>query len=256
MSGSAIEVKQAPPPLAMMDAPPEDAAECDRIGNELWIGLALRYEQIAPMHDIVLLRNRPANHAKHEGYQLALKRFDEYLLNQFAEWGWRMLLSTEVIRMLARWEARHPELLERLGPALALKSRVFRGEKSAPLLEDIETFADDAIVELKTLLRMIRDDFRKRRGPRPRCERIAEWMKLEIETRPEDFPKLYPHVGQLHGYVANYLPARNKKAASMLESGEIRPDSFFYQWYAVSTNRSVKDVRNLISRRRTESSQK
>jgi hypothetical protein len=171
--------------------------------------------------------------------------------------GWRMLLSKEVIQTLARWEALHPELLEGLAPALALKSRIFRGEKSAPLLKGVESFADDVIVELKTLLRIMRDDFLTRRGPDRRCDRIAEWMKLEIEARPEDFPKLYPHVGQLHGYVANYLTlARNKKAASMLESGRIRPDSFFYQWFAVATNRSVKDVRNLISRRRTQSSSK
>lgn len=239
-----------------MEAPPEDSAECERIGNELWIGLALRYAQIASEQDVELLKNCPPNDTKEEKYRLALRRFDEYLLEQFREWGWRMWLSKEVVRAVARWEARHPDLLEGLGPALVLKSRVFRGEKAAPLLTGIETFADEVIVELKTLLRIMHDDFRKRRGPRLRCDRIAEWMKLEIEGRPQDFPKLFPHAGQLHGYVANYLPERNKKAARMLESGEIRPDSFFYQWFAVATNRSVKDVRNLISRRRTQSSSK
>jgi hypothetical protein len=239
------------PSLAMMQVPPEDPAECDRIGNELWLGLALRYERIAPARELELLRRGPGHQTEPSpDYLWAEKQFDEFLLGMFAEFGWRMLLSKELVRTVARWESLHPELLERLGSALALKSRIFRGEKSAPLLEGTESFADETIEELRRLLRLMRDDFRQRTGPPPRCERIAGWMKVEIEAHPKDFPNLHAHLGQLHAYVANYLPAKNKKAARLLESGAVRAESFFYQWYAVATNRSVRDIRNLISRRR------
>lgn len=235
--------------LGTMVAPPEDPVECNRIGDELWIGLTLRYRETASARDVELLAKPPENPAKDRDYLMALKRFDAYILEQFAEWGWRMLMSREVVRILARWEGLDPDALETCGKKLALKSKIFRGEKAAPFSEGIEQFADGAITELQSLLRIQRDEF-ARRGTVARCDRIAEWMKLEIESRPADFPRLHAHLGQLAAYVQTYLPTRNPKAARMLESGIVRADSFFYMWYAVCTNRNVRDVRNQISRRR------
>jgi hypothetical protein len=245
------ESKSAAPSLEMMGGPPEDSAEYNRLGDELWIGLTLRYQKIAPPQEVELLGKPPENPLEDREYVVALKRFDEYILDQFAMWGWRLLLSKEVVRILARWEGLRPDLLERCGQRLAVKSRTFRGEKSVPFPDDIAQFADGAIVELQSLLRRQRDEF-ARRGFVARCDRIAEWMKLEIEARPSDFPRLHDSLGQLHSYVKIYLPAHNPKAARTLESGTIRADSFFYQWYAVSTNRSVRDVRNQISLRRRQ----
>jgi len=248
---SGIERKQ-PEQLAMMLALPDDPAECNRIGEELWIGLTLRYQQIASVQDVQLLAKPPENPDQRRDYQVALQRFDDYILDQFGVWGPAMLTSREVVRILFRWKSLRPDLFEKMGKQLALHSRIFRGEKSAPLSEGSEEFADAAIVELGILLRRQRDEFHRRPAVTPRCDRIAEWMKFEMEAHPDDFPGLYAHRGQLHGYVRNYLPQRNKKAAQELESGRIRADSLFYQWYAASTNRSARDVRNLISRRRSK----
>ncbi len=235
--------------LATMELPPTDPAEREEIGAQLYEGLCLRYEQIAPQQDVHLLRTAPANSTDRE-FLMARKRFDEYLIGQFAEWGWRMLMSRAILQTLARWEALDPDLCESVGKALARKSRVYRGQKPAPFFEGIEKFADDAIAELQTLLRLQRNEFSRRSVP-AKCDRVAEWLKVEIESRPADFPLLSANVAQLHGYVST-LPARSKKAARMLERGEIRADSLFYEWFAACTNRSVKDVRNRISSRRTQ----
>jgi len=245
------------PTLAVMTGPPGDPAEYKRAGDELWTGLLYRYQQTATARDLELLQHPPHNPLQDREYQLALRRFDEYILEQTGVWGWRMDMSSEIVRVKARWESTNPGFLERYGQKQGLKSRTLRGEKSAPFLEGDEQFADDAILELKSLLRRQREEF-GRRGTVPRCDHIAEWIRLEIESRPMDYPRLRAHLGQLHGYVANYLPIYNKKAAAMLESGGIRADSFFYGWYAAAHQRSVPAVRNEISRRRrqTQSSQK
>ncbi len=236
--------------LAMMAAPPLDPAECEQLGEQLWIGLTQRYQQNATATDIELLRKLPDE--THNAYEQALRRFDEFILKQFAEWGWRMLLSKEIVRMLARWEAQCPERLEQLGAALALKSKVYRAEKSAPFPDDIDKFADATIVELKSLFRKQRYEFQRARAVKPRCDRIAEWIKGEVEALPSEYPMVSAHLGQLCAYIGHYLPTRNKKAAQLLETGRTRADSFFYQWYSVSTTRNVNDVRTQISRRRTQ----
>lgn len=84
-----------------------------------------------------------------------------------------MDMSTEIIKIKARWEAFNPDFLERYGRQQALKSKIFRGEKAAPLVEGIEKFADATILELQSLLRLERDEFRRRLGPTPSCDRIA-----------------------------------------------------------------------------------
>jgi hypothetical protein len=214
-----------------MTEPPEDPAECARIGDELWIALRLMYQGQTSKADLDLLNTAPANGMATRQYLYALGQFHEFILEQFAQWGWRMLLSRDVLRILAQWESLNPQALERLGKAFARKSRTFRGETSANFPKGIEVFADEAIVELKRLLRVIRNESH-RRGPPMRCDRIAEMMKAEIESKLEDFPRLAASLGQLHGYVALYLPSRNKKAATLLESGEMRADIFFYQFLA------------------------
>jgi hypothetical protein len=235
------------PSLATMIEPPINVADREEIGNQLWIALIMRYEQIASFSDVQLLSSPPATRGR--DYAVALRRFDEYILEQFGEWGWRMLMSREVMKTIARWEAEDPDRLERLGDKLALKSRIYRGEKTAPLTEGIEGFADNVIAELKILLNMQRDEFVRRAVP-AKCDRIAEWMKQRVEEHPSDFPLLRANLAQLHGYVST-LPIRNKAGAAAFERSEIRADSFFYQWFAACTNRNVKDVRNQISRRRT-----
>ena len=241
------------PSLAMLSAPPEDPAEYKRAGDELWIGLTLRYQEIASARDVEFLGKPPANPGQHREYQLALRRFHEYILDQTAVWGWRMDMSSEIVRIKAQWEALNPEFLERYGKQQGIRSKFVRGERPFPFSEGIEQFADGAIVELKVLLHMQRGEFAKRRT-RPRCYQIAEWIRLEIETRPADFPHLYPYIGQLLGYIQVYLPTRNPKAARTLETGAVRADTFFYQWFAAATSRNVRDVRNQISLRRRQAS--
>lgn len=248
MENLAVKTKQVPQ-LATMAGPPADPEECMRIGDELWSGLVVRFQESIPPGDALLFRNPPRDVSNSAGHMRVLNAFDEFLLGQFAEWGFRMFLSRDVIRRVAQWEMHSPDLCRRMGEMLETKSLVFRGEKSAPFPQGIEKFADGATEELSRLLRLQRDEFAQRSIVR--CERIAEWMKLTVEARSSEFPLLHAQLGQLHGYVTK-LPERNPAAARRLERGDIRPEGFFYMWYAACTNRNVKDVKNRISSFRSQ----
>jgi hypothetical protein len=246
-NASAVGAQKAPQ-LATMAGPPVDQEEWVRIGDELWVGLVMRFQQSIPERDALLFRNAPQDVSNSAQHLRVLNAFDEFLLGQFAEWGWRMFLSRDIVKRMAQWEIHSPDLCRRLGEMLEVKSRVFRGERSAPFPDGIEVFADEAIQELTRLLRIQRDEFAQRSVVS--CARIAEWMKLTVEARPSEFPLLHAQLGQLQGFVET-LPKRNPAAARSLEHGDMRPEGFFYQWYAACTNRSTKDVKNRISSRRS-----
>jgi hypothetical protein len=241
--------KEPTPPLALMTRPPADPLVREGIGNQVWAGIVLRFESTLSERDKHLWHAPPADPGKSAEHMRVLHMFDDFLLSQFAEWGWRMFMSPGVIQRLTEWEKHSPAMLERLGRELALRSRVLRGEKAAPLAEDIENFADSAIEELQRLLRRQRDKFgAKTRAPS--CREVSAWMKSEIESRPMEFPFLLGNLAQLCGWVET-LPAKNPDAGRTLRRGDLRARGFFYAWYAACSNRSPRDVRNLISRLRT-----
>jgi len=237
-------------PLALMTRPPSDPMEREMIGGQMWTGILLRFEGGLSEQDKVLWHNPPERVSESPEHLRVMHVFDEFLLGQFAEWGWRLLMSVGVIHRISEWEKHNPALLERLGKELALKSRVLRGEKSAPLPEDIDVFADYAIPELARLLRLQREAF----GSTPRgvsCEDIAEWMQSQVRKRPTEFPLLRANLAQLHGFVHN-LPNVDRIAARALRRGDLRPRGFFILWYARCSNRSVRDTQNELSRRRSQ----
>ena len=232
--------------LGLMTAPPKDPAEYKRAGDWMWIIVTLYYKQNASARDFELLAKPPRS--PDPEYQVALKSFHESILEQAAVWGWRMDMSSEIVKIKSQWEALNADMLRRYGKQQSIESKISRGEARYPFPARIEEFADGAILELKAVFHMARVEFAKRKVP-PRCSRIAEWIKAEVESRPADFPWIYPCLGKLFAYIV-HLPAVNAKAATELESGRVRADSFFYLWYAISTRRTVPDVRNQISRRR------
>lgn len=247
---SAIEelAKQEAPPLALITSPPADANERDDTGRQMWTGLVLRFENGLSEHDRELWLNPPAEVGASPAHLRVMHAFDDFLLHQFAEFGWLLLMSVSVLKRIAEWQKHAPHLLERLGKELALMSRVSRSEKSAPLPEDIDVFADDASEELQRLLRRQREEFCSKRGV-PSCAEIAVWMKSEIQSQPAQFPLLNANLAALVGWVET-LPGRNKNAARTLCCGQMGVSAFFHSWYACCMNRSVKDLRNIISRLR------
>jgi hypothetical protein len=156
-------------------------------------------------------------------------------------------MSAEVLHRISEWETHDPVLLERLGKELGLRSKVLRGEKCAPLGRNIHKFADPTIKELKILLRQQLDFGSKRKAVS--CEKIALRIRSEVAAHPAKFSWLSGNLEQLCGFIHN-LPKNHQRAAQQFERGDLRANSFFYLWYASCSNRSVKDVRNQISRSR------
>jgi hypothetical protein len=237
--------------LVSMTRPPDDPAVREEIGQQVWSGLWLKFEARLSEQDLRLWRNPPERkHVKDSPEHLRLLHaFDDFLLCEFAEWGWRLLMSVGVLGRLSEWEKHSPALWVRFGKELELKSRVLRGEKQARLGEGIETFADGAIPELKLLLVRQKEEFGKRR--RFDYNDIAKWMRQEISEHSKEFPNLAANLEQLVGFVAN-MPRWNKVMAQRFKQGEVRAQGFFYQWFAACSNRSPKDVKNQLSRLRTQ----
>jgi hypothetical protein len=241
--------RHEPLSLVSLTRPPIDALEREEIGKQIWIGILLRYGQCLSDGDRALWNNPPEHPEESPNHVRLLRAFDEFLLAQFAEWGWRLLMSVDVLHRVSEWEKHAPDLLSRLGKQLELRSMVLRGAKCAPFGEDIDKFADPAIEELAILLHRQREEFGRRREA-VSCENIATWVRAEIAAHGREFPWLRTNLEQLCGFIQN-MPKRMQTAARTLERGRIRANSFFYLWYASCSNRSVKDVRNQISRSRS-----
>jgi hypothetical protein len=235
--------------LVSLTRPPLNPLERDEIGEQIWIGIHLRFQLNLSDRDRALWVRPPPRPEESPEHLRLLRAFDEFLLCQFAEWGWRLLMSVGVLHRISEWEKHAPDLLRRFGKELELRSMVMRGEKCAPFAEDIDKFADPAIEELARLLRRQRAEFGGKREA-VSCENIAVWMRSEIAAHVTEFPRLRANLEQLCGFVHN-LPKRNRTAARTLERGDMRAKNFFYSWYASCSNRSAKDVRNQISRRRS-----
>lgn len=235
------------PSLAAMTKPPTDAAERDNIGRQMWGALSFIFESSLSEQDKALWKSPPSDPSQSPEHLRLLHTFDNFILSQFSVWGWRLLMSVEVLQRVSEWEKHDPTLLARLGKEMELRSRVLRGEKSAPLGDGVEAFADGAIEELTRLLRRQREQLHARRGAS--CEAIADWMRSEIGTRPDEFPLLRGNLEQLHGFV-HTLPRSNATAARAFRRGDLGARGFFILWFALTHNRSVKDVQNMISARR------
>ena len=248
--GSVVEAlsKEQSAPLGLMTRPPADPTTREGIGAQVWTGILMRFEASLSERDRGLWRNPPADVSVSPEHLRVLNGFDDFLLSQFAEWGWRLLMSSAVLQRLAEWEKHNPRMLRRLGEELELRSLVFRGEKPAPLPNDIDQFADSAIPELERLLRLQRDHYGVR-AEASSCSDVAAWMRETIRSRPVEFPSLSANVAQLCGWVET-LPGRNADAGRRVRCGTMTARALFPLWYSETAGRSLKDVRNQISRRR------
>jgi hypothetical protein len=237
-------------PLQQMTMPPDGAEERQNIGDQLWMGNVIRFQETLSEVEQVLWRNPPANISPNSQYARLIDKFDEYLVRECeTKWGWRLLMSRDMLRRHAQWEMQKPELFEKMGHAMMTHARIVRGEEAAPLAEGVDLYADDAIEEMGRLLQLCRNEFLSR--PVVRCERIAAFMKLTVDSRRSEFPHLYGDLGQLEGFVSN-LPTINKEASQLLEKFDVRAEGFFTLFFATAHNRTVKDVQNRLSEMRRQ----
>ena len=240
-------VDPSDPPLATMALPPADPAKREKIGQQVWTGLCLRFESELSEQDFKLWQNPPEDKISGEHRRL-MNAFDSFLLDRARDFGWRLMMSEGFIRRLAVWEIHSLHLLKRLGNELELKSKIFRGEKKAPT--DI---SEDAVTglcaDLDRLLSRMRTKFGAQRRT-PSCADIARVMKTEIESVPIEFPWLFAERGQLYQYVEN-LELRNQEDADRLKCGDMRGREFFKKWYAAHTHRKPGALRQALFEQRS-----
>lgn len=240
--------KEASPPLPLMARPPMDPMTREVVSNQIWTGILRRFEGRLSPRDKKLWQSPPADPGRSPEHLRVMHMFDDFLLTQIGEQGPKLLMCVGTQQRLFEWRKHSPELLKRLGGELEHESLVFLGKEQARLPGDIDEFADKVIPELDLLLRLQRDHFGPSTGAE--CREIAAWMKQKIQSRPLDFRELCGNIAQLCGWVET-LPARNQDAARRVRRGTMRPSAFFYLWYAESSKRSLKDIKNKISSRRT-----
>ena len=148
----------------------------------------------------------PENPQESPEHRRILNDFDDYLLGLFHTYGWRLLMSEEVLQRLAEWERRSPHLLKRLGEELALRSRVVRGDAPHPFDRDLYDFKEKASEELKVLLNKARTVFGSRHR-RPNCSQISEWMKTEVQSQPSSF--FAPYTQTYSSFVRSLRPSNS-----------------------------------------------
>lgn len=238
---------EASPPLVLMVRPPTDPMEREVIGNQIWAGILMRFEDGLSEQDKALWHNPPTGPAISPAHLRVMHMFDGFLLNEIYQHGPKMFFCVGLLQRLFQWAQHNPELLGRLGEELEHHSLTFLGQERARLPHDLDKFADKAIPELDRLLRKQRDHFGCRTTPT--CEEIATWTKAEIRAFPGQYDCLSANLAQLVGWmetVGDYNPS----AARRLRRGTLRASTFFYLWYSDVSKRSLKDVKNQISRLR------
>jgi len=113
--------------LVSLTRPPLDPLKREEIGEQIWIGIHLRFQQSLSDDDRALWSRPPERPEESREHLRLLRAFDEFLLGQFAEFGWRLLMSVGVLHRVSEWEKHAPDLLSRLGKQLELRSMVLRG---------------------------------------------------------------------------------------------------------------------------------
>lgn len=252
-------VQQRPDPIALVEkygslttmrTVPQDATDRQAIGDDLWSGIFLRFEHGLSSSDKELWRSTPATWRDSPKHRPLVNAFDDFLLGQVQQWGWRTLMCRGMLVRLADWEEHSPERLLRLGEALQLRSQVFRGEERAPIDgKDLYQFKEKVFPELRILFRKAATFFGPRRE-RPSSLEIANWMKREVEDARRSFSFLWANLAQLHGFLAG-LDQEDPDIAGRLRTGTMRPKEFIYRWLAATHRREVEVVRQMISRRET-----
>jgi len=245
--------KQPEAPLALLQVP-KDALEREKIGEQLWTASLMLFESRLSEREKKVWGNPPLDEKlsldemrrRYPENMRLLNSFHDFILHQLGEHGAMLLLNRGFIEQIVNWQKHgQTDLCNRVGAELALWSNVWTGDKSAPIPEDADVWADHVIAELERLLRRVRDEF----GPRtvaPTCERIAAFALHEVEDESRNYRLLRLERAHLCGWIET-LPARNRDAAAELLRGELTANDFFYLWYSNSLNRDPKAVRNQIS---------
>ena len=235
--------------LIMMRTVPDNAADRQAIGNDLWSGILLRFEQSLSASDKKLWQSMGPTWRDSPECRRLINTFDNFVLGQFQHWGWRLLMSRGILMRLADWEEHSPERFRRLGEALQFNSQVWRSEARAPIDGgQLYEFKEKVFPELKILLRKVASVFGSR-ATSPSSLEIANWMEQEIEDSPKDFRFLWANLSQLHGFVAG-IDRDDTTFAARLKAGAITPKEFIYRWLATTHRRDVEVVRQIISNRK------
>lgn len=229
--------------LVTMESVPIDPFSREQIGSQMWDAILFQFKLSLDEEDRRAWDNPPP-HGRVERspkHLQLLKCFDLFLLDKVSEWGFPLLFSARVLQRIADWQRDDPELLERFGEMLVLKSRIMRGEAKASLRR-IAEFENFAVPELELLLALTKKEFGERHGA-PNCARMAAWMRVLIESRPQQFAFLLANVEVLIGFL-NRLPDWKPDEADKFTHGRMRAQGFFNLWVAATHNRSPKDVKN------------
>jgi hypothetical protein len=242
--------KQAAPPLALLMTPPADSVAREDLGKQIWAGLILRFEAQLSERDRWLFTHAPDNWTKSAEHMRLAHELDAFLIHDgLVQFGPLVFCSLDFLKRFWSWRNDNPDLFEQAGKALKNHALIWLGKEKAPWPPDLDKIADRVIEELEKLLRRMRDEFGSRRMA-PSCSRVAAWMKLEIEARPEEFSTLRAELAMLCGWVEN-LARQNQDAARRLSGGQMRGDSFFYLWYSHLSKHRQKTVRNRTAHLRT-----
>ena len=177
-----------------------------------------------------------------------VNNFDKFIQAQASVLGGYLFHIEPVRRRILQWhlEPDGPELMRRLGEALALGIRVSRSEGHLPIDDPRwHTFKRETVVELRALQKRIA------RGPRhlQSREEILERIEQEISSSIAEFQNLAQNLGP---FLAFLQQPEQSRTAKLFMLKQLRPAALFDQWAGWSTNRDPEKLRQLISSQNRE----
>jgi len=179
----------------------------------------------------------------------AWSKLDRTIVKQAETLGWRLLVSTLVLKSFRRWteEATGPELFEALGKALARSVRILQRRELPPSDNlDLISTEEQTICELRIVRREMRKKFaKKRRSPNPE-ELLASFVKIVSNSRM-GCSLLRANVGHWLPFLENHLP----QLSELVRSGRPAPAALFHEWLAECKGHHPETLRKKISSMRS-----
>lgn len=173
-------------------------------------------------------------------------KLDAIILKQAETLGWRLLVSSRVLKRMSQWwaqQANGPELFERLGEALAKSARIMQ-EGELPALDDpgLVPFQDQTVRELRFVFRELKRVSLKRHANLDEHETTKRFA--EIISHSKD------RCGYLRANLDSWLQFLIKNPALLRAHALGRrssPATFFIEWLSWCKGHDPETIRKKIS---------
>ncbi len=183
---------------------------------------------------------------KHDDLLLELmSKLDRIILRQAETLGWRLLISTRVLRRISMWDADEngSDLFIRLGKALAKYVRIVQGKELPPIDDpDLVSAQAQTVRELRSVLPRVKQEYSAMRSS-PNARKLSESFVRIVTDSKEKLPSLKANLLRWVWFFAEN-PAMLK---AQIIRKRLSPSGLFLEWYSFCKGHEPETLRKKIS---------